>query len=102
MSSNKKRALAVAALATALCGFAVPAFADGRSSCGQWNDRDTYGVECSGNYDFQYQARARCSNGEYYYGALKRNGSGESSYVYCSTYGAHYVEGSGTFVIYHG
>ncbi|MGW4206573.1 hypothetical protein ACWEIJ_01175 [Lentzea sp. NPDC004789] len=107
MSSNKKRALTVVALATALCGFAVPASAsastsaDGWSSCGEWNDRNTYGVNCSGNYDFQYQAMARCSNGEYYFGPLKRNGSGESSYVYCSTYGAHYIEGSGHAVIYH-
>ncbi|MET8760807.1 hypothetical protein [Lentzea sp. NPDC004782] len=104
MSGNKKRALAVMALATALCGFAVPASAsaDGWSSCSKWNDRSTYGVNCSGNYDFQYQASARCSNGQYYFGPLKRNGSGESSYVYCSTYGAYYVEGSGQVVIHHG
>ncbi|MFC3895733.1 hypothetical protein ACFOWZ_30010 [Lentzea rhizosphaerae] len=98
MSKTRNRALAVLGLAAVLSGFAVPASASEplKVSCYAWNDQHTYGVRCEGNKEFYFQAIADCTNGQQYRGPMIRGGSG-TSYVYCSTYNARYVQGTGQF-----
>ncbi|REH17976.1 hypothetical protein BCF44_1398 [Kutzneria buriramensis] len=60
--------------------------------CQYWNDQHTFGVSCDPNGVTQYQAVARCSNGNWYLGPWVARGW---SYVYCSTYYATYVPNTG-------
>lgn len=99
MSQIRKRSFATLALATMLGGlsaFAVasPAAAAGEEPppCQYWYDKNTFGVSCTDWGAGRYQAAAQCSNGQWYQGPLVTTGW---SYVYCSTYGATYVPGTG-------
>lgn len=71
---------------------ASPAAADEKPpTCSLWHDQHTFGASCTWS-GVGYEAKATCSNGSQHYGPLVKTGW---SYVYCSTYGANYVPGTG-------
>ena len=80
-----KRALVAFAIAGALSGLAAPAVAGAASvDCQEWNDQNTYGVNCTGVS--RHQAVARCGDGRWYGGPVVTSGW---SYVYCTGRGGN-------------
>ncbi|GAA2625127.1 hypothetical protein SMC26_18670 [Actinomadura fulvescens] len=84
-----KRSFAVVATTAIVGALGVPmsgAPASAQSTvlaCEEWQDRNTYGANCSGSKRW-YQAMAKCNNGSYAHGSINYNGW---SYAYCANLG---------------
>ncbi|WP_394617336.1 hypothetical protein JNUCC0626_48375 [Lentzea sp. JNUCC 0626] len=94
-----KRILTALAVSSVLSGMAAavvasPAVAADEKPpvCTRWSDANTFGVSCTNVGPRKFQANAQCSDGNWYSGPLIASGT---SYVYCSSHGVTYVEGTG-------